>query len=311
MNTAPVADFGATEEERRTYFSACSRLRENGGHVDLLRGQQYARRAQFFALYDDSAALPENTAWTKIREMHDWFLLQLSENQDVVSLCKTGEEVDAAAACHKTAALLSIEGADLLDCSLAHLETVASWGVRLINPVWNNTNILSGSCAQNSDCGLSSYGREFVAKMYDYGIFTDVSHISDVGFWDVVRCSKRPIVASHSNSRAPGLCGNRRNITDDMFRAIRDSGGVVGINLYLDFVGGKTMDDLVAHIEHFLSLNGESTVAIGGDLDGCEALAAGMTGVQDVAKLYQALEEKGYPQSLLEDIFWNNWRRIL
>lgn len=237
MNTAPVADFGATEEERRTYFSACSRLRENGGHVDLLRGQQYAKRAQFFALYDDSAALPENTAWTKIREMHDWFLLQLSENQDVVSLCKTGEEIDAAAACHKTAALLSIEGADLLDCSLAHLETVASWGVRLINPVWNNANILSGSCAQNSDCGLSAYGREFVAKMDDYGIFTDVSHISDTGFWDVVRCSKRPIVASHSNSRAPGLCRNRRNITDDMFRAIRDSGGVVGINLYLDFVG--------------------------------------------------------------------------
>ena len=85
----------------------------------------------------------------------------------------------------------------------------------------------------------------------------------------------------------------------------------VGINLYLDFVGGGHMDDLIAHIEHFLSLSGESTVAIGGDLDGCEALAAGMTGVQDVAKLYQALEERGYPQSLLEDIFWNNWRRIL
>ena len=90
-----------------------------------------------------------------------------------------------------------------------------------------------------------------------------------------------------------------------------DTGGVVGINLYLDFVGGGHMDDLIAHIEHFLSLSGESTVAIGGDLDGCEALAAGMTGVQDVAKLYQALEERGYPQSLLEDIFWNNWRRIL
>ena len=96
-----------------------------------------------------------------------------------------------------------------------------------------------------------------------------------------------------------------------MFRAVRDTGGVVGINLYLDFVGGSHMDDLIAHIEHFLSLSGESTVAIGGALDGCEALAAGMTGVQDVAKLYQALEERGYSQSLLEDIFWNNWRRIL
>lgn len=80
-----------------------------------------------------------------------------------------------------------------------------------------------------------------------------------------------------------------------MFRAVRDTGGVVGINLYLDFVGGGHMDDLIAHIEHFLSLSGESTVAIGGDLDGCETLAAGMTGVQDVAKLYQALEERGIP----------------
>ena len=195
--------------------------------------------------------------------------------------------------------------------ALDHLETVASWGVRLINPVWNNANVLSGSCADEPDRGLSVYGREFVAKMYEYGIFADVSHISDAGFWDVIQAAKGPVVASHSNARAPGLCPHRRNLTDDMFRAVRDTGGVVGINLYLDFVGGGHMDDLIAHIEHFLSLSGESTVAIGGDLDGCEALAAGMTGVQDVAKLYQALEERGYPQSLLEDIFWNNWRRIL
>ena len=195
--------------------------------------------------------------------------------------------------------------------ALDHLETVASWGVRLINPVWNNANVLSGSCADEPDRGLSVYGREFVAKMYEYGIFADVSHISDAGFWDVIQAARGPVVASHSNARAPGLCPHRRNLTDDMFRAVRDTGGVVGINLYLDFVGGGHMDDLIAHIEHFLSLSGESTVAIGGDLDGCEALAAGMTGVQDVAKLYQKLEERGYPRPLLEDIFWNNWRRIL
>lgn len=311
MNTAPVADYGVTEAEQRAYFAACSALRENSGHIDLLRGQRYRKRAQFFALYDDVRALPENTAWTKTREMHDWFLSQIQENCDIVSLCRNGAEADAAAAQHKTAALLSIEGADLIDCSLANLETAAGWGVRLINPVWNNANILCGSCAQDPDRGLSELGYEFVAKMYEYGIYADVSHISDVGFWDVIRCAKGPVTASHSNSRAPGFCPHRRNITDDMFRAIRDTGGIVGINFYRDFVGGDTMEDLVKHIEHFLSLDGESTVAIGGDLDGCEALAAGMTGVQDVAKLYQALEEKGYSKPLLEDIFWNNWRHIL
>ena len=150
---------------------------------------------------------------------------------------------------------------------------------------------------------------DFVREMGQLGVYADVSHLSDPGFWDLFRMTERPVVASHSNARA--LCPHRRNLTDDMFRAIRDTGGVVGINLYADFVGGDSMEQLIAHIERFLSLDGEKTVALGGDLDGCEALAAGFSGVQDVAKLYQALEERGYPQTLLEDIFWNNWRRIL
>ena len=284
-------------------------LRENSGHVDLMRGQRYGRRAQFFALFDNVRELPEGTAWTKLCQMHDWFCAQAAENADVMALCRTGAEVDAAAAQHKTAALLSIEGADLLDCDMAHLETAASWGVRLLNPVWNNANALCGSCAQEPERGLSARGVEFVARMEELGIHTDVSHISDAGFWDVLRRAKRPVVASHSNARA--ICPHRRNLTDDMFHAIRDTGGVVGINLYADFVGGDSVEQLIAHIERFLSLDGEKTVALGGDLDGCEALAAGFSDVQDVAKLYQALEERGYPQTLLEDIFWNNWRRIL
>ena len=67
--------------------------------------------------------------------------------------------------------------------------------------------------------------------MYEYGIFADVSHISDAGFWDVIQAAKGPVVASHSNARTPGLCPHRRNLTDDMFRAVRDTGGVVGIKV--------------------------------------------------------------------------------
>lgn len=111
MKREAVPDYGVTEDECRAYFSACAALRENRGHVDLLRGQHYRKRAQFFALYDDVRALPPNTAWTKLREMHDWFLSQIQEKSDLVSRCKTGAEVDAAAAQHRTAALLSVEGA--------------------------------------------------------------------------------------------------------------------------------------------------------------------------------------------------------
>lgn len=309
MQRLPVADYGETEAEQRSFFAACDSLRENGGHVDLLRGQRYRRRAQIFALYDDSAALPEGGAWPRIQEMHRWLLAQLAENSDIAVLCRTGGEIDAAVEAGKTAAVLSVEGADLLGCDEAKLETAASWGVRLVNPVWNNANALSGSCAQEPERGLSLRGRDFLRKMEVLGVYADVSHLSDAGFWDAVHLTRQPLVASHSNARS--LCAHRRNLTDDMFRALRDSGGVVGINLYLHFVGGETMDDLVAHVEHFLSLDGERTVAIGGDLDGCEALCAGMTGVESVAMLYQTLERCGYKRSLLEDIFWNNWRRLM
>ena len=304
-------DYGDSREEQCRYYAASAHLRKNGGHIDLERSRQFSRCAQFFALFHDAAEAPADGLWAQCRRMHDFFLREMDDNADIARHCRTGREVDETVAEGKTAALLSIEGADLLDCDMAHLETAASWGVRLLNPVWNNANALCGTCAQEPERGLSARGVEFVARMEELGIYVDVSHISDAGFWDVLRRAKRPVTASHSNSREPGLCPHRRNLTDDMFRAIRDTGGVVGINLYADFVGSDSMEQLIAHIERFLSLDGEKTVALGGDLDGCEALAAGFSGVQDVAKLYQALEERGYPQTLLEDIFWNNWRHIL
>lgn len=309
MVTEPVEGYGDTEAEQRAYFQSGGSLRQNGGHVDLERGRGFARRGQFFALYDDVKALPAGTAWQRCREMHDWFLRELAENGDMAALCCTGAEADAAALAGKTAAFLSVEGADLMDCKVENLHTAAGWGVRFVNPVWNNANALSGSCADDPDRGLSAQGRDFIREMERLGVYADVSHLSDPGFWELFRMTERPIVASHSNARA--LCPHRRNLTDDMFRAIRDTGGVVGINLYRDFVGGTSMDTLVAHIEHFLALDGEKTLCIGGDLDGCEALAAGMRGVEDVPRLYEALERRGYGKSLLEDIFWNNLCRLL
>ena len=309
METGPVADYGETEQEQRAFFKTGGGLRQNCGHVDLLRDRDFARRGQFFALYDDVKRLPEGTAWQRCCEMHDWFLRELAENGDMAVLCRSGAEADTAAESGRTAAFLSVEGADLLDCDTEKLRQAAAWGVRLVNPVWNNANALSGSCADDPDRGLSAQGRGFIREMERLGIYADVSHLSDPGFWELYRMTERPIVASHSNARA--LCSQRRNLTDDMFRAIRDTGGVVGLNLYRGFVGGASMDALVAHVEHFLHLDGEKTLCIGGDLDGCEALAAGMNGAGDVPQLYEALEKQGYGKALLEDIFWNNLRRLL
>ena len=308
--------FGAALEmeadpaKQQAYYAACGCLRENGGHIDLVRGRDFARYGQFFALYWDAKNAPADGMPDQCQRLHDRFLREMEENSDCITHCRTGAEVDEAVRQGKIAALLSIEGADLLDCEERNLEMAHAWGVRLLNPVWNRANSLCGTNCEDPDRGLSEKGKNFLRRMEALNIYPDMSHISDAGFWDTVKTTRGPVVASHSNARA--LCPHRRNLTDDQFRAIRDSGGVVGLNLYRDFVGPQgTMEELVAHVEHFLNLGGEKTLCLGGDLDGCEALAAGMQGMQDMPKLYAALRERGYGQALLEDIFWNNLRRLL
>ena len=297
-------------EAVRAYWDAVQSLRQNSGHVDLVRGKVFARYAQFFALYHNPDFAPEDGMWAMCRRLHDCFLHEMETNADLVRHCCTGDEVRAAVAEGKIAALLSVEGADLLECDPERISTVAQWGVRLCNPVWNHPNALSGTNCAESDRGLSQQGRDFVRQLEEYHIYADMSHLSDPGFWDIIRMARQPVVASHSNSRA--LCPHPRNLTDDMFRAIRDSGGVVGINLYRSFVGQEgTMEELVAHVEHFLEMDGEKTVCMGGDLDGCLELAGGMTGIQDVPRLYEALRDRGYDEALLEEIFWHNLLRLL
>ena len=302
-------DYGENREEQRRYYAASTHLRENGGHIDLLRGKKFQRCAQFFALFHDAVEAPTDGMWAQCQRMHDFFLREMTDNADIARHCRTGAEVDEAVSQGMVAALLSIEGADLIDCDVHKIETVSGWGVRFLNPVWNRANVLSGTNAEEPERGLSAEGRDFIRTLEEHDIYPDVSHLSDTGFWDLVRMARRPVIASHSNARA--ICPHRRNLTDDQFRAIRDLGGVVGLNLYLHFVGEPTTDALVAHVEHFLALGGEKTLCLGGDMDGCEALAGGMTGMQDMPKLYDALKARGYGAELLEDIFWNNLRRLI
>ena len=284
-------------------------LRENDGHLDLARLGRFRKAAQVFAIFANAARFPEGGLWDECQKQHEVFRRELAENADLAVQCRTGAEIAAANGAGRVAALLSVEGAELIDCDPEKLGTAAAWGVRLVNITWNHVNALSGTNVDRPDRGLTDRGREFVREASRLGILPDVSHLSDPGFWDLAEMGLGPIVASHSNARA--LCGHSRNLTDDMFKAVRDSGGVAGFNMYGDFVGGsRSLDDAVRHIDRFMDLDGAKTVALGGDWDGCD-LAFGWTGVQDLPALWRALAERGYDRAALEDIFYNNWMRVL
>ena len=137
-------------------------------------------------------------------------------------------------------------------------------------------------------------------------MLVDVSHISDAGVWDILKITNAPIVATHSNSRA--LCPHSRNLTDEMFRAIVETDGVTGINQYALFLGeNPTLDTVCDHIFHFLDLDPSGKhIALGGDLDGCDAFAEGFEGIQSYPALAQRLLDRGLSRQMVEDIYWNN-----
>ena len=284
-------------------------LWENPGHLDLSRLARFQKAAQVFAIFADAAKYPTGTLYDECRRQQVVFQRELDANRSIVIQCRVPGDVQVANNAGKVAALLSVEGGELLNCDPGLLEQAAQWGVRMVNITWNHANDLSGTNIDESARGLGPLGRAFVKKANRLGIFMDVSHLSDQGFWDLERITELPIIASHSNARA--VCPHSRNLTDDMFRAIRDSGGVAGLNMYTLFIGGEaSLDDLVRHVEHFMDMDGAKTVALGGDWDGCD-LSAGFRGIEDLPQLWDALAGRGYDRATLEDLFYNNFHRVL
>ena len=121
-----------------------------------------------------------------------------------------------------------------------------------------------------------------------------------------MKVTQAPVIATHSNSRA--VWDSSRNLTDDMFRAICETGGVAGINQCDEFIGeNPTLDTVCDHIFHFLELDPSGKhIALGGDLDGCNPLIKGFEGVQGYARLAQRLLERGLDEKTVMDIYWNN-----
>lgn len=283
-------------------------IRRTQGHLDLERMGRYEGWAQLFACFAPMKHVKE-PMWEVFQREVATFQKELAANADLVSQCRTAGEVEAAWAAGKSAAILSVEGAELLDCDLDKLQIAYDLGARAVGLTWNFTNAVSGTNAEGADQGLTEHGKAFVKRMGELGIMVDVSHLSDPGFWDVLEISKKPIIASHSNSRA--ICNHTRNLTDEMFLALVKNGGTTGLNMCADFVGeDPTIDTVVAHVEHFFALGGEGHVAMGGDWDGIQAAPKGIDGIQDVEKLADRLLQMNYSQEAVDGILYKNFLRV-
>ena len=281
-------------------------LRKNQLHIDLERAATLGCYAQCFACF----TTPFMQQWNQVspetvfeRELEN-IMYQIQANDDLIAQAFTAEDVEENRKNGKMSAILTIEGPAGFGFDPAMLELMHKVGFRISSLGWNESNVLTGS--HKTGEGLTDLGREYVKEAQRLGILVDVSHISDKGFWDIMDITQQPVVATHSNSRA--VCDVSRNLTDDMFRAICQTGGVAGFNQCAPFVGQKpTLDTVCDHILHFLEIDPEGKhIALGGDLDGCDEMPEGFDGVQSYPAMAQRLLERGLTEQMVEDIFWNN-----
>lgn len=278
----------------------CS-LTENDGAVDLRRGRVFSPWVQAFAAFIPDSLRGESaqkrctmlldTAERWERECDEFRIMRsaadLTERNTVCRALLTGENIGA-----------------LGDVSA--LDRLWERGMRVATLTWNGDNPWGSGCF-GDEWGLTALGNSAIERMQTLGITVDVSHLSERGFWDVARRVTRPFIASHSNAAA--VTPHPRNLTDEQFCAIRDSGGIVGINLYHSHLGipfgGDYLAAFTRHLLHFLSLDGEDTVCIGTDFDGM-MMPPEYNGMAMLRELYEYLQSRGLSAAVIDKVFYTN-----
>ena len=291
--------------------------------VDLPKLKAGGVDASFFALYT-SADLSEDEAATKVLEMLARVYDALDVYSEQAALALTPEDALRNKEKGLVSIFLGMENGSPIHKSLPLLRQFYRMGVRYMTLTHNGDNEIADSAAQGTRWhGLSPFGREVVDEMNRLGMIVDVAHVSDETFYDVIKCSKAPIVSTHSCCRA--LASHRRNMTDDMIRTLADHGGVIQINFYPVFLsdlyasfyevkGEKAsprpgVSNVVNHIDHAVKVGGIEHVGIGTDFDGIEVTPKGLEDISKLPKVFDQLKRKGYSEDQIELIAGKNFLR--
>ena len=288
------------------------------GHVDfpkLLRG---GVDAAFFALYVP-ADMEEQQAYSHAKALFDVVQRTVSEHEDIVAYATTEEQAYENKSKGLFSVFLGLENGSPIGNSLERLREFYDMGVRYMTLCHTRNNEICDSCASEEKRwhGLSPFGREVVREMNRLGMLVDVSHISDEAYYDVLECSSKPVVATHSCCRA--LAEHPRNMTDDMIKALAAAGGVIQINFYPVFLDSSFKEEemftterpsykrIADHIDHVVQLVGIDHVGIGTDFDGIDVAPSGLDDISMMPVLFDELRYRGYSESDLNKIASENF----
>lgn len=215
---------------------------------------------------------------------------------------------------NKIGLVLTIENLGFIGDEILKINELYDRGVRIMSLTWNDKNTLGCGARVNIDTGLTKFGKKCISKMNNLNLILDTSHLSKNSFKDAMYCEVKNVVATHSCVRK--ICENLRNLEDIEIKYIASKGGVIGINLYKEFLTQKnyaTIDDVIDHITYISNLVGVNHVGLGSDFDGIEIddLPIGIKGVGDLDNLIDRMITRGFSNYEIKKIMGGNWFSFL
>ncbi|CUS78855.1 membrane dipeptidase [Candidatus Kryptonium thompsonii] len=215
-------------------------LETKRGHSDLVRLKKGGVDIQVFAVWVDPVAFEKNP-FKRANQMIDTLYSIASRNPDKIAVVRNSSELEKALSEGKICAVIGVEGGHAIENSIENLERLYKRGVRYLGLTWNNSVDWASSAFDETTNpeklkvkGLSEFGKKVVEKMNEVGMLVDVSHLGEQAFWDVIKVTKKPVIASHSS--VYNLCPHYRNLKDEQIKAIAQTGGVIFVNFYAEYI---------------------------------------------------------------------------
>ncbi len=286
-------------------FTKKLKLEDNNLHISLNKTKSFNNYCQVFAIWTNDNLKGEQR-YDNFINVYNYFL---NNKPQKINICKNYNDVINSFENNKISAILAVEDAGMLNGRIERIDFLAYLGVKFITLTWNESNELADGIRVENSKGLTDFGKKAVTKMQEKNIIIDVSHLSEKGFLNVCEISKKPFVATHSNAKT--ICKHFRNLSDEQFKAIVNNKGLVGINLCGGFLNdiedNASIDDIIRHIDYFLSLGGQNTLCFGADFDGVDTLPKGIKGISNIDLIYEQMLKKNYSQKLVDKIFFENF----
>jgi membrane dipeptidase len=274
--------------------------KETNFHIDIPKASVGGLNVAYFGAFsdyvgsDDISSIKANSKTLALLNALHW---TVKNNVDTITIAKSVVEIKEAVLNRKIAAVPTIEGAYSLEKknAIELLNQYYDVGVRVVGYVWNSPNALGSGTTGPIDMGLTELGYEVTKEMNRLGIIIDVSHMNEKTFWNVLKVSEAPMIASHSCVYS--LRNHDRNLTDEQIIALADMGGVINLNYWPELLG-ETKDiidikKLVDHIDYIVNLVGIDYVGLGSDFDGT-TMPNDIQSAAELPYITAELIERGY-----------------